>query len=92
MKSSDRVVQYMIHFNHLAFQLAWRDAALRHQFYRRLPDQLKDKMAKMGYENILMGICNAAQRLDQCYWTHKLEKCQNSNDTNHPKSTNKLQG
>ena len=89
MKSSDRIVRYMIRFNRLASQLAWGDAALRHQFYRGLPDRLKDEMAKMGYENTLMGVRNAAQRLDQRYWTRELEKRRDSNDTDHPKSTNK---
>jgi hypothetical protein len=78
MKTNERIAKYMVRFNRLASQLTWGDSALRHQFYRGLPDRIKDEMTKVDYENTLMGIRNSAQKIDQRYWTRELEKRRDS--------------
>jgi hypothetical protein len=64
MKSNKCIIKYMVHFNHLASQLSWGNAALHHQFYQGLPDCLKDDLIKINYENTLLRLRVAAQKLD----------------------------
>jgi hypothetical protein len=88
MKTNERIAKYMVRFNRLASQLTWGDSALRHQFYRGLPDRIKDEMAKVDYENTLMGVRNSAQKIDQRYWTRELEKRRDS-EAEHSKPNTK---
>ncbi|KAG6326406.1 hypothetical protein ID866_12683 [Astraeus odoratus] len=46
MKDSSCINKYIIKFNHLATQVhGYREGALHHMFYNRLPDCIKDKIA-----------------------------------------------
>ena len=89
MKPTERVIKYMIRFNRLASQLSWGDSALRHQFYRGLPDRIKDELSRMPYEKTLAGTRIAAQSADQRYWARELERRRESHDHDHPKSSGK---
>jgi hypothetical protein len=87
MKSNKSIVKYMVRFNCLASQLSWGNAALCHQFYRGLSDRLKDDLIKIDYENILLGLRVAAQKLDQRYWVRDLEKRREHHDPESSRSS-----
>jgi hypothetical protein len=45
MLTSQRISEYLIHFNSLASRCDWGDSALRHRFYEGLPSRLKDEVS-----------------------------------------------
>src|ERR1700730_3696536 len=48
MKDSHRVTKYNVEFNCLSTGLHWDEAALCHNYYRGLPNQIKDEIARIG--------------------------------------------
>ena len=76
MRSSDMVRDYAIEFNNLARDTQWNNPSLTHQFYRGLPDRLKDKLAEMlgGRPMELNELRARAQELDDLYWQRQKEQ------------------
>lgn len=74
MQHSDHMSTYMVSFNRLAAFTGWGMPALRYQFYEGLPRRIKDNLVHIDYPNTLVGVRNAAQRVDVRYWKREGEK------------------
>ena len=48
MHDNQRITKYLVEFNRLAARVQWGNAALRPQFYNRLPSQIKDEISRFG--------------------------------------------
>ena len=68
-----KVTQYTIDFNRHAHRTGWNDQALAHQYYKGLPDRLKDELACIGKPVTLRGLQDLATILDQHYWERQSE-------------------
>ena len=53
-KDSGKAVKYSLDFNCDAPRTGWNDSALYRQFYKGLPDQLKDELARIGKPPMLI--------------------------------------
>ncbi|KIO02892.1 hypothetical protein M404DRAFT_27499 [Pisolithus tinctorius Marx 270] len=74
MKDSQCINKYIVDFNWLALQVqGYRDGALHHHFYSRLPDWIKDEVCQVGKPQTLHELCHLAQEIDVHYWEHKEE-------------------
>ncbi|KAJ3004040.1 hypothetical protein NUW54_g5000 [Trametes sanguinea] len=60
MTENQRIAKYITQFNWLATQVRWGTTALRCQFYKGLPDCLKDRISKVGKPKMLKGLRNLA--------------------------------
>ena len=87
MTEGQRIAKYITQFNRLATQVRWGTAALRYQFYKGLPDRLKDRISEVGKPETLEGLRNLAQSLDHRYWERKAEQSRDHNKSG--KSANK---
>ncbi|KAG6328949.1 hypothetical protein ID866_10140 [Astraeus odoratus] len=75
MKDGSCINKYIVKFNHLATQVCgYREGALCHMFYNRLPNHIKDKIA-----------CG----IDACYWEHKSEIAHQNKSNPQPSSSSK---
>ena len=91
MKDGHRVMRYIVDFNRLASQVqGYGDGALQHYFYTGLPDQIKDKLSRIGKPWTLDGLCALSQEIDVHYWEHKdeLAHSSKSQSTSSPKPSN----
>ena len=86
MSNSDRISSYITEFNRLATQVHWGTAALRYQFYRGLPDRLKDHISLIGKPDSLYELRTLAQSLDSCYWERTSEQLRSPSTTTLPAS------
>ena len=85
MKDTQRISDYLIHFNSLAVRCPWRDSALRYRFYEGLPTRLKDEICKGdGKPNTLLELKKKAQNIDAQYW-ECVQEC--SHEQNHRPNT-----
>ncbi|KAG6326698.1 hypothetical protein ID866_12391 [Astraeus odoratus] len=74
MKDSSCINKYIIKFNHLTTQVCgYREGALHHIFYNRLPDHIKDEITCIGKPPSLVDLCTMAQGINAHYWEHKFE-------------------
>ena len=74
MKDTQRIVRYIVEFNHLASQLkGYGDTALHHKFYTGLPDHVKDEICRVGKPRQLEDLHSLAQSIDARYWERKEE-------------------
>src|SRR6266498_2915639 len=67
-KDSGKAVKYTLDFNRDAPQTGWNDNALYRQFYKGLPDRLKDELARIGKPPTLILLQHQIQILDQRHW------------------------
>ncbi|KIN98938.1 hypothetical protein M404DRAFT_30906 [Pisolithus tinctorius Marx 270] len=98
MKDGSRITKYVVEFNRWALQVKdYGVGALRHRFYSRLPDRIKDEIACIGKPSTLAQLHKLAQTIDARYWERKAEisrttksttdKSQSSNSDNKSKSS-----
>jgi hypothetical protein len=66
-------MHYTINFNQHAHRTGWNDVALFHQYYKGLPDRLKDEIARIGKPAKLRLLQDLIATLDQRYWEHQSE-------------------
>ena len=65
LKDEQRISNYVVEFNRLACQLqGYGDGALRHLFYSRLPDRIKDEISCVGKLHTLPDLRVLAQSID----------------------------
>ena len=74
MQSDSQVSEYLVHFNTLASQVLWGDAALCFQFYDGLPDRLKDKIGILGKPKSLREMVSATVHYNALYWERQAER------------------
>jgi hypothetical protein len=67
MRETHRVTQYNIVFNCYAPYTGWNDVALAAEYYRGLPDRIKDTMSLSGRPRTTDGLKEMALTLDQRY-------------------------
>lgn len=70
---------YAADFRRLQAIISWNDAALRHQFYSGLKDNVKDKLAESERPDNLDELITLAIRIDNRLHERKLEKYVRSN-------------
>jgi Retrotransposon gag protein len=73
MKDNTRVSEYLVTFNSHAPYTGWNDTALAGQFYRGLPDRLKDAFQVLGRPQDFVTTCQQALQFDQRYWERQAE-------------------
>ena len=81
MADNQRIAKYITQFSRLATQVRWGPAALRYQFYRGLPDRLKDRISEVGKPNTLSELRELAQSLDHRYWERRAERSRETSGT-----------
>jgi hypothetical protein len=68
-----KAIRYTTDFNRFARCSGWNDRALAHQYYKGLPDRLKDELARIGKPGTLGGLQDLVSILDQRYWERQSE-------------------
>jgi hypothetical protein len=91
-KDSTKAARYTIDFNRHAHRTGWNDTALARQYYKGLPDHLKDEIARLGKPAGLTPLQDLVATLDQRYWERQSEisrdkRSTSSNTTSQNKST-----
>ena len=72
-EDTTKAARYTLDFNNFARRTGWNDRALLHQFYKNLPDRLKDEIARVGKPNNLRALQELVNVLDQRYWERQSE-------------------
>jgi hypothetical protein len=72
-RDSGKAVKYSLDFNRHALKTGWNEVALLRQYYKGLPDRLKDEIARLGKPATLSGMQQTVQTLDQRYWERQSE-------------------
>ena len=72
-KDSSKAARYTLEFNRHARRTGWNDAALTRQYYKALPDRLKDEIARIGKPTDLHDLQDLVATLDQRYWERQSE-------------------
>jgi hypothetical protein len=72
-KDSGKANRYTIDFNRHARKTGWNEQALLRQFYKGLPDRLKDEIARLGKPSGLKALQDMVSILDQRYWERQSE-------------------
>ena len=67
-KDSTKATRYTIDFNRHGRKTGWNEKALAWQYYKGLPDQLKDEIARIGKPDSLTKLQDLVATLDQRYW------------------------
>lgn len=65
--------RYTIDFNQHSYRTGWNDPALARQYYKGLPDRLKDEITRVGKPAALKALQDLALLLDQRYWERQSE-------------------
>jgi hypothetical protein len=73
MKDSDHITKFLVKFNLEAGRTRWGDAALRRQFYKALPNRIKDLMTRDGKPTTLALMKLKAQEYDARHWEREAE-------------------
>jgi len=92
-KDNTKAARYMIEFNRHAHRTGWNEVALARQYYKGLPERLKDEITHIGKPTELRPLQELVATLDQHYWEHQSEISRDkrtTSNTNPPNSQNKL--
>ena len=72
-KNSTKAARYTIEFNRHSRHTGWNETALSHQYYKGLPDRLKDEISHIGKPAGLRSLQDLVATLDQRYWERQSE-------------------
>ena len=72
-KESTKAARYTIEFNRHAHRTGWNDMALTRQYYKGLPERLKDEISRIGKPGTLKPLQELVATLDQRYWERQSE-------------------
>jgi hypothetical protein len=86
-KDSTKAARYIIEFNRHAHRTGWNDTALARQFYKGLPDRLKDEIARLGKPAGLTPLQELVATLDQRYWERQSEISRDKRSANNSNAT-----
>ena len=64
MQDNQRIVKYNVEFNHLVIRTGWDDSVLRHHYYSRLAEWIKDIMGQQGKPATLKAMKALAHSID----------------------------
>ena len=87
MRDGQRILKYNVEFNRLAVKLRWDDRALRHRYYKGLPDRIKDEISRTGKPATLLEMKNLAQVFDARHWERSRKKSQNAKTSDNSSSS-----
>jgi Domain of unknown function (DUF4939) len=91
MKDNQKIVKYIVSFQQLSPRVQWGQAALRRQFYIRLPSRIKDEIARVGKPDTLIKLCELSQGIDARYWERHSEiSRENTSTSKAEKSSEKM--
>ena len=85
-KDSTKATRYTIDFNRHGRKTGWNEKALARQYYKGLPDRLKDEIARIGKPDSLTKLQDLVATLDQRYWERQTEISRDKKSPN-PSST-----
>jgi hypothetical protein len=88
-KDSTKATRYTIDFNRHAHRTGWNDVALNRQYYKALPDRLKDEISRLGKPSTLRGLQDLVATLDQRYWERQSEISRDRRSTSSSTAQNK---
>jgi len=94
-RDSGKATRNTINFNQHARKTGWNEQALSRQYYKGLPDRLKDKIACLGKPSSLKTLQDLVATLDQRYWEHQTKinrdkkSASTSTSNNKPTSSDK---
>ena len=96
-RDSGKATRYTIDFNRHARKTGWNEQALLRQYYKGLPDRLKDEIARLGKPTGLKSLQDLVATLDQRYWERQAEinrdkKSASASTSNKPASSEKPSG
>ena len=72
-KDSTKATRYTVEFNRHARRTGWNEQALTRQYYKGLPDRLKDELARVGKPVTLRLLQDTVAVLDQRHWERQSE-------------------
>ena len=72
-KDAGKAMKYTLNFNQDVLCTSWNNKALYQQFYKGLPDRLKDELTRIGKPETLIPLQHQVQVLDQRYWERQAE-------------------
>jgi Domain of unknown function (DUF4939)/Zinc knuckle len=72
-KDSGKAVRYTVEFNKHARRTGWNGIALTRQYYKGLPDRLKDEVSRVGKPSDLLELQALVATLDQRHWERQSE-------------------
>jgi hypothetical protein len=72
-RDSSKATRYTIDFNRHGRRTGWNEQALARQYYKGLPDRLKDEIARIGRPAGLKPLQDLVATLDQRYWERQSE-------------------
>jgi hypothetical protein len=78
MKDDQKVLKYNVAFNQLAAVAHWDDRALLRQYYKGLPDRLKDELVHVDKATTTVKLRQQVHAIDARYWARKTEQSRNS--------------
>lgn len=88
-RDSGKATRYTIDFNRHARKTGWNEQALLRQYYKGLPDRLKDEIARLGKPAGLKALQDLVATLDQRYWERQAEINRDKKSASASTSTNK---
>jgi hypothetical protein len=88
-KDSGKATRYTIEFNRHSYRTGWNDQALARQYYKGLPDRLKDEISRVGKPADLVGLQELVATLDQRYWERQSEITRDKRQTPAPSNQHK---
>ena len=91
MQDNQHIVKYNVEFNRLTIHTGWDNGVLRHHYYSRLAEHIKDIMGQQGKPATLEAMKALAHSIDSHYWEQNHEKsCSGKNKSdNQDKPDNK---
>ena len=89
-RDSGKATCYTIDFNRHARKTGWNEQALSRQYYKGLPDRLKDEIARLGKPSSLKALQDLVATLDQRYWERQTEINRDKKSASASTSNNKL--
>jgi hypothetical protein len=72
-ENSTKSARYTLEFNRHASYTGWNDSALAHQYYKGLPNRLKDDIARIGKPARLNALQDLVAICDARYWERQSE-------------------
>lgn len=94
MRDNQRIVKYVVAFNHLAGCVGYDDAALPVccRFYHVLLGRIKTQVMDLGKPDTLAGLRTMVQTIDACHWEREVEISCEQNCSGNDKSLDKSTG
>jgi len=86
-KDSAQVTRYTLDFNRYGRRTGWNEQALARQYYKGLPDRLKDEIARVGKPAGLLDLQTLVATLDRRYWERQSEITRDKKSSSNPSSS-----